>query len=49
MLPRLIKMKQVLLAVLLALSMLFAAQVQAHGGLALADDMCIFCLLYTSR
>ena len=41
MLPRLIKMKQVLLAVLLALSMLFAAQVQAHGGLALADDMCI--------
>lgn len=41
MLARLIKMRQVLLAALLALSMLFAAQVQAHGGLALADDMCI--------
>ncbi|SNX59959.1 hypothetical protein SAMN06296273_1410 [Nitrosomonas ureae] len=41
MLARLIKIKQVLLAALLAMSMLLAAQVQAHGGLALADDMCI--------
>lgn len=38
---RLAEMKQVILTVLLAASMMFTTQVQAHGGLALADDMCV--------
>jgi hypothetical protein len=38
---RLINIKQALSAVILAASMLFTAQVQAHGGLALAEDMCV--------
>ena len=38
---RLAEIKQVLLTVLLATSVMFTSQVQAHGGLALADDMCV--------
>lgn len=38
---RLINIKQALSAVILAMSMIFTAQVQAHGGLALAEDMCV--------
>ena len=38
---RLAELKQVLLTVLLATSVMFTSQVQAHGGLALADDMCV--------
>ena len=38
---RLIEIKQVLLTVLLAASVVFTTQVQAHGGLALAEDMCV--------
>ena len=38
---RLIDIKQALLAVILATSVMFTSQVQAHGGLALADDICI--------
>lgn len=38
---RLAEIKQVLLAVLLATSVMFTSQVQAHGGLALAEDMCV--------
>ncbi|SFQ12380.1 hypothetical protein SAMN05216419_10683 [Nitrosomonas cryotolerans] len=33
--------KQTLVSVLLAASMIFSVQVQAHGGLALAEDLCI--------
>lgn len=35
------EIKQVLLTVLLTASVMFTSQVQAHGGLALADDMCV--------
>lgn len=38
---RLAEIKQVVLTVLLATSVIFTSQVQAHGGLALADDMCV--------
>lgn len=38
---RLAEIKQVVLTVLLAASVIFTSQVQAHGGLALADDMCV--------
>ena len=38
---RIIEIKQVLITTLIAAGMLFTTQVQAHGGLALADDMCI--------
>jgi len=38
---RLIDIKQAILVGLLATSMLLTAQVQAHGGLALAEDMCV--------
>ena len=38
---RLAEIKQVVLTVLLAASVMFTTQVQAHGGLALADDMCV--------
>ena len=38
---RLAEIKQVLLAVLLATSVMFTSQIQAHGGLALAEDMCV--------
>lgn len=38
---RLINVKQALLTVILVTSMMFTAQVQAHGGLALAEDMCV--------
>jgi hypothetical protein len=38
---RLTEIKQLLLAVLLVTSMVFTSQVQAHGGLALAEDMCV--------
>jgi hypothetical protein len=38
---RLTQIKQVLWAVLLAASVIFTSQVQAHGGLALAEDMCV--------
>lgn len=38
---RLAEIKQVILTVLLAASVIFTSQVQAHGGLALADDMCV--------
>ncbi len=38
---RLAEIKQAILAVLLATSLMFTSQVQAHGGLALADDMCV--------
>lgn len=38
---RLINIKQALLTVILATSMMFTTQVQAHGGLALAEDMCV--------
>ena len=38
---RLTYIKQTLLAVLLAASTIFTSQVQAHGGLALAEDMCV--------
>ena len=38
---RLTEIKQVVLTVLLAASVIFTSQVQAHGGLALADDMCV--------
>lgn len=38
---RLIDIKQAVLAVLFATSMMFTAQAQAHGGLALAEDMCV--------
>lgn len=34
-------MKHALIAVAIAASMIFTTQVQAHGGLALADDMCV--------
>jgi len=33
--------KQILVSAILAIGMIFTGQVQAHGGLALADDMCI--------
>jgi hypothetical protein len=33
--------KQILVSAVLAIGMIFTGQVQAHGGLALADDMCI--------
>lgn len=38
---RLAGMKQIILSVLLAGSAMFTSQVQAHGGLALAEDMCV--------
>lgn len=38
---RLIKIKQALFAIILATGMIFTSQVQAHGGLALAEDMCV--------
>jgi hypothetical protein len=38
---RLTEIKQLLLAVLLVTSVMFTSQVQAHGGLALAEDMCV--------
>ncbi|UJP04222.1 MAG: hypothetical protein LZF85_07275 [Nitrosomonas sp.] len=38
---RLIEMKQALFAMILATSMMFTSQAQAHGGLALAEDMCV--------
>ena len=38
---RLIDIKQAILVGLFAASMLLTAQVQAHGGLALAEDMCV--------
>lgn len=38
---RLAEIKHVVLTVLLAASVMFTTQVQAHGGLALADDMCV--------
>lgn len=38
---RLIEMKQTLFAIILATGMVFASQAQAHGGLALAEDMCV--------
>lgn len=38
---RLATIKQALLAAILATGMIGSAQVQAHGGLALADDMCV--------
>ena len=38
---RLIEMKQVLFAIILATGMVFTSQAQAHGGLALAEDMCV--------
>ena len=38
---RLIDVKQAVLTVLFATSMMFTAQAQAHGGLALAEDMCV--------
>lgn len=38
---RLIEMKQALFAVILATGMIFTSQAQAHGGLALAEDMCV--------
>lgn len=38
---RLAEIKHVVLTALLAASMVFTTQVQAHGGLALADDMCV--------
>ncbi len=34
-------LKQILVTAVLAIGMIFTGQVQAHGGLALADDMCI--------
>lgn len=34
-------MKHALIATAIAASMIFTTQVQAHGGLALADDMCV--------
>ncbi len=33
--------KQILVSAILAIGMIFTGQVQAHGGLALADDLCI--------
>ncbi|QOJ20040.1 MAG: hypothetical protein HRU77_04605 [Gammaproteobacteria bacterium] len=38
---RLIDIKQAILTIILATGMIFTSQVQAHGGLALADDMCV--------
>jgi len=38
---RIIEMKHALIAMAIAASMIFTTQVQAHGGLALADDMCV--------
>lgn len=38
---RIIDIKHALIATIITASMLFTTQVQAHGGLALADDMCI--------
>jgi len=38
---RLIEMKQVLFAIILATGMVFTSQAHAHGGLALAEDMCV--------
>lgn len=38
---RIATIKQALLAVLLTAGMAMTAQVQAHGGLALAEDMCV--------
>ena len=38
---RLIEMKQVLFAIILATGMVFTSHAQAHGGLALAEDMCV--------
>lgn len=38
---RLTLMKQTLYSAILATSIVFSAQVQAHGGLALAEDMCV--------
>ena len=38
---RIIEMKHALIAAAIAASMIFTTQVQAHGGLALADDMCV--------
>lgn len=38
---RIAGMKQIIFTVLLAASVMFTSQVQAHGGLALAEDMCI--------
>lgn len=38
---RLAGMKQIILSVLVASSVMFTSQVQAHGGLALAEDMCV--------
>lgn len=39
--PRIIEMKHALIAAAIAVGMIFTTQVQAHGGLALADDMCV--------
>jgi len=38
---RIIEMKHALIAAAIVASMIFTTQVQAHGGLALADDMCV--------
>ncbi|UJP04964.1 MAG: hypothetical protein LZF61_08925 [Nitrosomonas sp.] len=38
---RIINIKQAVIATAIAASTLFTTQIQAHGGLALADDMCI--------
>jgi len=38
---RLIDIKQAIVTIILATGMLMTAQVQAHGGLALAEDMCV--------
>jgi len=38
---RLTFIKQILLTALLATSVMFTSQAQAHGGLALAEDMCV--------
>jgi hypothetical protein len=41
MLSSIINIKHAIAATIIAASTLFATQVQAHGGLALAEDMCI--------
>jgi hypothetical protein len=38
---RLIDIKQAIVTIILATGMIFTTQVQAHGGLALAEDMCV--------
>ncbi len=41
MLARSTMVKQIAITVILAASAIFASQAQAHGGLALAEDMCV--------